>query len=185
LKEKQILTFGNDSYGGLSGRDIIALATGLYEIIKEPYLNGRIHQIREFARKLANNGIPVVLPAGGHAVYLNMDKFFNGSDMKIEDFGGVGLTIELIRHYGIRAAELGPFAFEWDNKTPEERKGILNLVRFAVPRNVYDSSHIDYAVAAITELYKNRDQIPKVRVSRGAKLRLRHFQSGLQPIYKK
>ncbi len=184
LKEKQILTFGNDSYGGLSGRDIITIATGLYEILKEPYLNERIHQVREFAGKLANNGIPVVLPAGGHAVYLNMDKFFEGSDMKIDDFGGVGLTIELIRHYGIRAAELGPFAFEWDNKTPEERKGILNFVRFAVPRNVYDSSHIDYAVAAITELYKNRDQIPKVRVSRGAKLRLRHFQSGLQPVYK-
>ncbi len=184
LKEKQILTFGNDSYGGLSGRDIIALATGLYEIIKEPYLNERINQVREFAQKLAINGIPVVLPAGGHAVYLNMDKFFEGSNLKIDDFGGVGLTIELIRHYGIRAAELGPFAFEWDNKTPEERKGILNLVRFAVPRNVYDSSHIDYAVAAITELYKNRDQIPKVRVSRGAKLQLRHFQSGLQPIYK-
>jgi tryptophanase len=102
----------------------------------------------------------------------------------MEDFGGVGLTIELVKHYGIRAAELGPFAFEWDNKTLEQRKGILNLVRFALPRNAYDSSHIDYAVAAITELYKNREQIPKVKISRGSKLRLRHFQSGLQPIYK-
>lgn len=114
-----------------------------------------------------------------------MDKFFKDTDMKIEDFGGVGLTIELVRHYGIRAAELGPFAFEWDNKNPEQREGILNLVRFAIPRNVYDSSHIDYAVAAISELYKNRAQIPKVKVSRGAKLKLRHFQSGLQPIYSK
>jgi len=161
LKEKQILTFGNDSYGGLSGRDIIALAVGLYEVIKEPYLNERIRQVREFARKLFNNGVPVVLPAGGHAIYINMDKFFEGTDMRIENFGGVGLTIELIRHYGIRAAELGPFAFEWDNKTPEERKGILNLVRFAVPRNVYDSSHIDYAVAAITELYKKEIKFQK------------------------
>jgi tryptophanase len=183
LKEKQILTFGNDSYGGLSGRDILALAVGLYEVVKEPYLINRINQVREFARKLAENGVPVVLPAGGHAVYINMDKFFTGTSMKIEDFGGVGLTIELIRHYGIRAAELGPFAFEWDNKSPEQREGILNLVRFAIPRNVYESSHIDYAVAAITELYKNKDKIPKVKVSRGSKLRLRHFQSGLQPIY--
>jgi len=83
------------------------------------------------------------------------------------------------------ACELGPFAFEWDTKTPEQRDNILNLVRFAIPRNVYDSSHINYAVAAITELYKNRDRIPKVRISRGAKLRLRHFQSGLQPVYNK
>jgi tryptophanase len=112
-----------------------------------------------------------------------VEEFFKGADMEIDDFGGVGFTIELLRHYGIRACELGPFAFEWDKKTPEQRKGILNLVRFAVPRNVYDTSHIDYAVAAITELYHNKDKIPKVKVSRGINLRLRHFQSGLLPIY--
>ncbi len=78
---------------------------------------------------------------------------------------------------------MGPFAFEWDKKTAEQKKGVLNLVRFAIPRNVYGSAHFDYAVAAITELYKNRDKIPKVKISRGATLRLRHFQTGLQPIY--
>ncbi|MHA2287474.1 MAG: tryptophanase [Promethearchaeota archaeon] len=183
LKEKQILSFGNDSYGGLSGRAIMSIAVGLYEVVKEQYLANRIRLVRDFALKLAKNGVPVVLPAGGHAVYINVEKFFEGTDMKIDDFGGVGFTIELIKHYGIRACELGPFAFEWDQKTQEERKGILNLVRFAVPRNVYDSSHINYAVAAITELYNNRDKIPKVKVSRGADLRLRHFQSGLLPVY--
>ncbi|MFW9818218.1 MAG: tryptophanase [Candidatus Thorarchaeota archaeon] len=185
LKEKQILTFGNDSYGGMSGRDIMALAAGLYEVVKEPYLNERKNQVRQFAKKLAQNGVPVILPAGGHAVYLDMNKFFEGTDMKINDFGGVGFTIELLKHYGIRAVELGPFAFEWDKKTTEQRKGVLNLVRFAMPRNVYSASHIDYAVAAITELYKNKELIPKVKISRGAELRLRHFQTGLQPIYKK
>ena len=185
LKERQILTFGNDSYGGLSGRDIMALVAGLYEVVKEPYLNERKTHVREFARKLAQNSIPVILPAGGHAIYLNMDKFFKETDMKIDDFGGVGFTIELLRHYGIRAVELGPFAFEWDKKTPAQRKGILNLVRFAMPRNVYSTAHIDYTVAAITELYKNKDEIPKVKIFRGAELRLRHFQTGLQPIYKK
>ncbi|MFX0076391.1 MAG: tryptophanase [Candidatus Hermodarchaeota archaeon] len=183
LKEKQILTFGNDSYGGLSGRAIMSIAVGLYEVVKEQYLRERIRLVREFALKLSKNGVPVVLPAGGHAVYINVEKFFEGTDMKIDDFGGVGFTIELLKHYGIRACELGPFAFEWDRKTPEQRKGILNLVRFAIPRNVYESSHIDYAVAAVTELYNNREKIPKVQVSRGANLRLRHFQSGLQPIY--
>ncbi len=183
LKEKQILTFGNDSYGGLSGRAIMSIAVGLYEVVKEQYLRERIRLVREFALKLSQKGVPVVLPAGGHAVYINVEKFFEGTDMKIDDFGGVGFSIELLKHYGIRACELGPFAFEWDKKTPEQRKGILNLVRFAIPRNVYDSSHINYAVAAITELYLNREKIPKVKVSRGANLRLRHFQSGLQPIY--
>ncbi len=183
LKEKQILTFGNDSYGGMSGRDIIALASSLYEVVDLNALNKRIFLVREFARKLAEKEVPVILPPGGHAVYIDMDKFFDGIDMKIDDFGGVGFTIELLKHYGIRACELGPFAFEWDKKTPEERKGILNLVRFAIPWNAYYISHIDYAVAAISELYRNRDKIPKVIISRGAELRLRHFQTGLQPIY--
>jgi len=183
LKERQISTFGNDSYGGLSGRDIMALAAGLYEVIKESYLRERITQVRDFAVKLTQKGIPVVLPPGGHAIYLNIDRFFEGTDMKIDDFGGVGFTIELLRYYGIRACELGPFAFEWDNKTPKEREGILNFVRFAVPRNVYNTNHIDYAVAAVTELYQNKEKIPRVKISRGAKLRLRHFQSGLQPVY--
>lgn len=184
LKEKQILTFGNDSYGGMSGRDIIALASSLYETVDWNALRKRIFLVREFARKLAENGVPVILPAGGHAIYLNMDKFFKGLDMKIDDFGGIGFTIELLKHYGIRACELGPFAFEWDKKTPEQRKGVLNLVRFAIPWNAYNISHINYAVAAIIELYNNREKIPKVKISRGAELRLRHFQTGLQPVYK-
>ena len=184
LKEKQILTFGNDSYGGMSGRALMALASSLYEIVNETTLRNRILQVRDFARKLAENNIPVILPAGGHAIYLNMDIFFSGVKTTLDEFKGVGFTIELIRHYGVRACELGPFAFEWDKKTPEQQKGILNFVRFAIPWNAFNASHIDYAVAAITEIYNNRDKIPKVEISRGANLRLRHFQTGLQPIYK-
>ena len=177
------MTFGNDSYGGLSGRDIMAVAVGLGEVVKESYLKGRIGQVRDFTEKLTRRGVPVVLPAGGHAVYIDMDRFFEGTDMTVEDYGGVGLTIELVRHYGIRAVEIGPFAFEWDKKSPEEREKILNLVRFAVPRNVYDPTHINYTVEAVTELFKNRESIPKVKITRGGELRLRHFQSGLSPVY--
>ncbi len=183
IKERQILNYGNDSYGGLSGRDIMAATIGLHTIIKEPYLKRRVAQTRMFAEKLARNEVPVVLPSGGHAVYIDMTKFFEGTNMRIDDFGGVGFVIELIRLFGIRACELGPFAFEWDKKTPEERKGILNLVRFAIPRNMYNEEHINYTVAAITELYKNRHLIPKVEIIRGKELHLRHFQSGLKPIY--
>jgi tryptophanase len=185
LKETQILVFGNDSYGGLSGRDMMALTTGLYEVLDENYLVDRVEQVRYMAESLVKNNVPVILPPGGHAVYLNMDRFFEGTNMKIEDFGGVGFTLELIKHYGIRAAELGPFAFEWDQKNVEARKGIFNFVRFAVPRNVYGPEHIDYTVAAITELYKNKSEIPKVEVIRGKELHLRHFQSGLKPLYRK
>ncbi|MBN2155735.1 MAG: tryptophanase [Candidatus Lokiarchaeota archaeon] len=181
LKVTQILTFGNDSYGGLSGRDIMALAAGLYEGTKESYLANRLRQTRYFAKELAIREIPVILPPGGHAVYIDMNRFFEGIDMKIEDYGGLGFTIELIRHFGVRSCELGPFAFEWDQKTNEQREGILNVVRLALPRNAYETSHIDYAVAAIAELYKNREKIPKVEIARGRNLPLRHFQTGLKP----
>ncbi|MFW9929196.1 MAG: tryptophanase, partial [Candidatus Thorarchaeota archaeon] len=183
LKERQILTFGNDSYGGLSGRDIMALAAGLYEIVKESYLYNRIMQVRDFAIKLAKENIPVLLPPGGHAIYLDINKFLEGTGMKTKDFGGVGITIELIKYYGIRACELGAFAFEWDKKTDEQRKGIVNLVRFAIPRNSYSPQHIDYTVQAIKEIYKNKELVPRVIIKRGGQLRLRHFQSGLEPIY--
>lgn len=181
LKQKQILTFGNDSYGGLSGRDIMTIAVGLSQALRQAYLDHRIGQVRDFAAKLADAGLPVVLPSGGHAVYLDMDRFFAHGVMEKDDFPGVGLCIELIRRYGIRGCELGPFAFEWDRKTPQQRQGILNLVRFALPRNGYDQEHLDYAVAALADCYHNRDRIPKMRIIRGRDLRLRHFQAGLKP----
>jgi tryptophanase len=183
LKEKQILTFGNDSYGGMSGRDILSIASGLFEVVNEAYLQSRIGQTHYFARRLTENGIPVILPAGGHAVYLDMNRFFRCTPNTMGDFRGIGLIIELIRRYGIRASEVGPFACEWDQKSEEQRQGILNLVRFAIPRNLYGKEHIDYAVAAITELHENEDVIPKMRITRGASLRLRHFQAWLEPVY--
>ncbi|KAA6324581.1 MAG: Tryptophanase, partial [Streblomastix strix] len=95
----------------------------------------------------------------------------------------VGFTIELIRRFGIRACELGAFAFEYDNKDEEERKGIINLIRFAVPRNQLNYEHIRYTAAAAGALFRDRANLPKVRITRGQKLRLRHFQAALEPIY--
>ncbi|MFN8465697.1 MAG: tryptophanase [Caldilineaceae bacterium] len=183
LKEKQILTFGNDSYGGLSGHDIMTIAAGLYEVVAEPYLQSRIGQTHYFARRLAEKNIPVVLPAGGHAIYIDMNHFFRATTNGMGDFRGLGLIIELIRRYGIRASEVGPYSFEWDQKSEEQRRGILNLVRFAIPRNLYGNEHIDYAVAALIELYENEHVIPRMKITRGASLRLRHFQAGLEPEY--
>jgi tryptophanase len=183
MKEKQILTFGNDSYGGLSGRDIMSIASGLYEVVAEPYLQQRIGQTHTFARQLAERGIPVVLPAGGHAIYIDMQRFFRRTRNRMDDFRGIGMIVELIRRYGIRCSEVGPFSFEWDQKDETQRQGMLNLLRFAIPRNLYSKEHIDYAVAAITELYENEHTIPRMVITRGANLRLRHFQAALQPIY--
>ena len=153
---------------------------GLYEVTKEAYLHNRIDQVRSFADKLQANGLPVLSPPGGHAVYLNMDKFFTGCDRKPGDFASVGFTLELIKDFGIRAFESGPFAWEWDKKSPEEQKSIPNLVRFAVPRHVFSDEHINYAVAAIKDLHNRRHLIPNVEIARGKEMRLRHFSSGLK-----
>eukprot|EP00770_Monocercomonoides_exilis_P008602 MONOS_8559.1-p1 / transcript=MONOS_8559.1 / gene=MONOS_8559 / organism=Monocercomonoides_exilis_PA203 / gene_product=Tryptophanase / transcript_product=Tryptophanase / location=Mono_scaffold00325:62321-64108(+) / protein_length=549 / sequence_SO=supercontig / SO=protein_coding / is_pseudo=false len=187
MKEKQILMYGNDSYGAMSGRDIMALATGLYQTTRLPYLEHRIAQVQSLVMKMHDEGVPVILPPGGHAAFIDVNKFFTTEDgkpmMPIEDFAGVGLTIEMIRRFGIRACELGAFAFEWDLKTEEERKGIVNLVRLAVTRNTLSEEHITYTAKAMGLLYRERHTIPKVVITRGKNLKLRHFQSGLAPIY--
>ncbi|KXJ87312.1 tryptophanase [Microdochium bolleyi] len=182
LKERQILCYGNDSYGGMSGRDLMAAATGLLEVVKAPYLRNRITQVQHFASRLHSSGVSVLLPPGGHAVYIDMDAFFAYTDRSPGDFASVGFVLELLEKYGIRAAEAGPFGWEWDKKTPQEQAKIPNLVRLAVPRHVMSEEHIAYTVAAVGELYRNRHAIPDVVISRGKDMRLRHFSCGLRPV---
>lgn len=181
LKVKQICSYGNDSYGGMSGRDIMALACGLYECGRFAYLQERVDQCEYLAQGFYNAGIPVVLPAGGHGVYLNMDKFFDykrGHDT----FAGQGFSIELTRRYGIRVAELGDYSMEYDLKTPEQQKEVCNVVRFAINRSQLNKEHLDYIIAAVTELYKDRDSIPNVRIVQGRFLPMRHFHAFLEPV---
>lgn len=160
----------------------MAAVAGLYEGIKLNYLASRTGQVQSFAQQLLANGIGVLSPPGGHAVYLDMDQFFFDCNRRPDDFPAVGFTLELIRKYGIRAFESGPFAWEWDLKSPEEREGIPNFVRFALPRNVLSEQHISYTVAAIKELYRQRHTIPNVIITRGKDMRLRHFSSALKPV---
>jgi tryptophanase len=183
LKERQISAYGNDSYGGMSGRDIFALAGGLYEVVKFEYLKQRIAQCEYLAEGFRQNGLPVILPAGGHAVYLDMTRFFDGKRVPA-DFAGVGFCVELLRRYGIRVSELGYFAFEYDKKPTEQQREIVNQVRFALPRNVLNKEHLDYTIAAVAELYRERESIPCMKIVRGAQLRMRHFQTGLAPVKK-
>lgn len=166
----------------VSGRDLMAATAGLYETTKLSFLRSRISQVQSFAQKLQANGVAVLSPPGGHAVYLNMEEFFQGCDRAPEDFASIGFTLELIKDFGIRAFESGPFAWEADKKSPEERAKIPDLVRFAVPRHVLSDQHIDYAVAAVKELHKRKHTIPNVVITRGKNMRLRHFQAGMKPM---
>ena len=181
LKVKQISSYGNDSYGGMSGRDIMALAAGLYECGRVEYLKERVDQCEYLAQGFYKNGVKgVVLPAGGHGVYINMDEFFDGKRGH-QSFAGAGFSLELIRRYGIRVSELGDFSMEYDLKTPEQQKEVCNVVRFAINRSQLSREHLDYVIAAVTELYKDRKSIPNMKITLGHKLPMRHFHAFLEP----
>ena len=181
LKVKQISSYGNDSYGGMSGRDIMAIAACLYEASKFEYLDARVKQCEYLAQGFYKAGIKgVVLPAGGHGVYINMDEFFDNKRAP-ETFAGQGFSVELIRRYGIRTAELGNYSMEYDLKTPEQQKEVANVVRFAVNRSQLSKEHMDYVIAAVKALYEDRSTIPNIKIVKGHNLPMRHFHAFLEP----
>ena len=181
LKVKQISCYGNDSYGGMSGRDIMALAAGLYEECNFNYQEARVQQCEYLAQGFYKAGVKgVILPAGGHGVYINMTEFFDGKRGH-DTFAGQGFSIELIRRYGIRTSELGDYSMEYDLKTPEQQEELCNVVRFAVNRSQLNQEHMDYVIAAVKELYEDRESIPNMRITQGRTLPMRHFHAFLEP----
>ena len=181
LKVKQISCYGNDSYGGMSGHDIMALTVGLYESCNFRYLDERVKQCEYLAQGFYKAGVKgVVLPAGGHGAYINMDEFFDHKRSH-ESFAGEGFSLELIRRYGIRVSELGDYSMEYDRKTPEQQAEVCNVVRFAVNRSMYSREHLDYVIAAVKALYEDRESIPNMRITWGHALPMRHFHAFLEP----
>ena len=181
LKVKQISCYGNDSYGGMSGRDIMALAAGLYEECNFNYQEARVKQCEYLAQGFYKAGIKgVILPAGGHGVYINMTEFFDNKRDHLK-FAGQGFSIELIRRYGIRTAELGDYSMEYDLKTPEQQEEVCNVVRFAINRSMFNQEHMDYIISAVKALYEDRESIPNVRITAGRDLPMRHFHAFLEP----
>jgi tryptophanase len=181
LKVKQISCYGNDSYGGMSGHDIMALAAGLYECCNIHYLDERVAQCEYLAQGFYKAGVKgVVLPAGGHAVYINMDTFFDNKRGH-DTFAGEGFSLELVRRYGIRVSELGDYSMEYDLKTPEQQAEVCNVVRFAINRSQLSTQHLDYVIAAVAALYKDRASIPNMRITWGHNLPMRHFHAFLEP----
>ena len=181
LKVKQISCYGNDSYGGMSGRDIMALAVGMYESCDFNYMEERVAQCNYLAEGFYDAGVKgVVLPAGGHAVYINMDEFFDGKRGH-DTFAGQGFSVELIRRYGIRTSELGDYSMEYDLKTPEQKAEVCNVVRFAINRSQLTQEHMDYVIAAVKALYEDRESIPNMRIVWGTNLPMRHFHAFLEP----
>jgi len=167
-----ILTEGFPTYGGLAGRDLEAIAVGLREVLDEHYLDYRLLSTRYVVERLHKSGIPVVTPAGGHAVYLDARRFL--PHIEPLQYPGQALAVELYLEAGIRCVEIGTVMFGADPHTGEERPARLDLVRLAIPRRVYTQSHMDYVLEGVGLVWERRADIRGMRIVRAPKF-LRHF----------
>src|SRR5271169_5825296 len=170
-KDLLILTEGFPTYGGLAGRDLEAIAVGLNEALEEDYLHYRIASIAFLSNHNAAEGVPIVQPPGGHAIYIDARAFL--PHIPPAQFPGVALAIELYLEGGIRSVEIGTLMFGEHAR--------MDLVRLAIPRRVYTQSHIEYVVEVILDVWRRREQIRGYEIIEQAKF-LRHFSAKLKPV---
>jgi tyrosine phenol-lyase len=180
IKTKLILIEGFPTYGGLAGRDLEAIAIGLYEALDEEYLNYRTSQVRWLGETLAEGGVPIVLPVGGHAVFIDAANFC--PHIPPEQFPGVALTVALYREAGIRGVEIGSLMFEETDKvTGKAIHPPLELVRLAVPRRVYTMSHMQYVADSILKIFAQRKSLRGLKLTYEAPM-LRHFTARMEEV---
>jgi len=165
-----ILTEGFPTYGGLAGRDLEAIAVGLNEALDEDYLKYRIVSTAYLGRHIAEAGVPIVQPPGGHAIYLDARAFL--PHIRSAQFPGVALAGELYIEGGIRSVEIGTLMFG--------EHATMDLVRLAIPRRVYTQSHIDYVIEVTLEVWQRREQIRGLELTYQAPF-LRHFTARFRP----
>ena len=170
-KNLLILTEGYPTYGGLAGRDLEAIAVGVQEVLEEDYLRYRIASTAYLGSHISQQGVPIVQPPGGHAIYLDARAFL--PHIPVDQFPAVALAAELYLEGGIRSVEIGSLMFGAAAK--------MDLVRLAIPRRVYTQSHIDYVVEVILEVWKKRKLIHGLKLTYEAPF-LRHFTARLEPI---
>jgi tryptophanase len=179
-EELLILTEGFPTYGGLAGRDLEAIAVGLYEALDLSYQEYRHASVQYLGEHIVSAGVPIVQPPGGHAIYIDAADFL--SHLPREQYPGQALAIELYRHAGIRSVEIGSVMFgRQDPLTGAETFAARELVRLAIPRRVYTQSHIDYVVESLTEIAARRAEIPGVRIVEQPPA-LRHFSAVFEPV---
>jgi len=170
-KDLLILTEGFPTYGGLAGRDLEAIAVGLNEALEEDYLKYRIASTAFLGNHIAAEGVPIVQPPGGHAIYIDARAFL--PHIPVSQFPGVALANALYLEGGIRSVEIGALMFGEHAK--------MDLVRLAIPRRVYTQSHIEYVVEVILDVWKRRESIPGYELVQQAPF-LRHFTARLRPL---
>jgi tryptophanase len=179
-KDLLILSEGYPTYGGLAGRDLEAIATGLEEVVHEDYLQYRIASTEYLGKHIAGEGVPIVQPPGGHAIYIDAKTFLSHLDSL--QYPGVSLAVEFYIEGGIRGVEIGSVMFgSVDPGSGVETAAPHELLRLAIPRRVYTQSHVDYVVEAINAVWYRRNEISGYRITYQAPF-LRHFTARFEPL---
>jgi tryptophanase len=175
-----IIYEGFITYGGMSGRDMNALAQGLYEGTEFSYLESRINQVAYLGEKMKEYGIPVLEPFGGHAIFIDAKKFL--PLIPKEEFPAQTLALELYAEGGVRGVEIGALMADRDPKTRLNRFPDLETVRLALPRRVYTNNHMDYVAAVVRNVFERKDQIKRgVKINWEAPI-MRHFTVRLERL---
>lgn len=173
VRQRAILFEGFHTYGGMAGRDLAAMAVGLNEAVDPAYLEHRVEQVASLADRLAALGVPVVRPAGGHAIYVDAGALYD--HIPSTAFPGQALVCALYREGGIRSAELGSLAFP-DTERPD-------FVRLAIPRRMYHGEHFDHVVETFEAIIADADDATGYEiVSSPGVPALRHFTAQLAPL---
>ena len=179
IKGNTISFEGFTSYGGLSGRDLEALAVGLYEGIDEDFLRYRIGQMEYLAAKLDDAGIAYQSPVGGHGVFVDAKAMF--PHIPYNEFPGQALAVELYIEAGIRTCDIGSYMLGNDPDTGEQLKADFEFTRLAIPRRVYTQAHFDIMADALIAIKERASQVKGYRITWEPPV-LRHFQAHLEPI---
>jgi tryptophanase len=175
-----IMFEGYITYGGMTGRDMNALACGLREATDFENLETRIRQTEYLANGLLELGIPVQQPSGGHAVYIDASEFL--VNVPREEFIAQTLVVELYLEAGIRSAEIGTLMADRDPQTRENRYPEKEYLRLAIPRRVYTNNHMDIVITALGNIFDRRKKITTgYRIVKEAPI-MRHFTVALVPV---
>ena len=179
-KAQVVIFEGLHTYGGMSGRDMAALAQGIRESVEtDDYIRYRVEQTNYLGELLTDGGVPHVIPHGGHAIFLDARKFLPHIDQ--EQFPAQALAAAIYVETGVRAMERGNVSAGRNPETGENRKPKLELVRLTIPRRVYTQSHLDYAAEGMINLYHNRDNIRGLKFVFEPKV-LRFFQARFESL---
>ena len=174
-----IIREGFPTYGGLAGRDLEAIAVGLMEALEYDYQVYRNATVKYLCNSLKKEGIPIVSPAGGHAVFMDAKRML--PHIPSLQYPGIGIINALYIEGGVRGVELGSVMFGSFDQNGKELASPLELVRLAFPRRVYTQSHFDYLIEVIKEVWKDKDSIPGYKITYQTKF-LRHFTCHFEKI---